>query len=227
VKTSRLSTFALLVLGTGCTATLDLTDLQQGCPEGYKECSGECVSLEDPDHGCAAESCGACALSNGTAKCTSDGACIADTCRDGYKVCDGACVSTSNPLYGCGRSRCDPCILPNATPSCGIDGDCAVGSCIGRRGDCNRDPEDGCEANLNEDVENCGQCGAACSPLPHAEVTCGGANCVVRLCDSGWGNCDDSQANGCETNIQTNDAHCGRCDERCPAEQTCVEGSCQ
>jgi hypothetical protein len=276
VKSSRLASFVVLTATIGCTATLDLAELQEGCPEGekacndtcvpsddpsvgcaepgcdpcpgdeerlacdadgactlsacpsgQKECDGECVSTDDSAFGCAATGCRPCEVANGTAGCDDDGACVADTCRDDYKVCDGACVSTSNPLYGCGRTRCDPCILPSATPSCGIDGDCAVGACIGRRGDCNREPDDGCEANLNEDVDNCGQCGAACAPLPHAEVTCGGANCVVRFCDIGWGNCDGLQSTGCETDILTSSDHCGGCAKPCAVEQTCVDGTCE
>ncbi len=226
MKSRRAASVLVLLVGIGCTATIDFTELQDGCPADLKACDETCVERDNPNFGCAAESCEPCDITHGTATCAANGACTARTCQKGFKVCDGVCVSTSNPLYGCGRVRCDPCILPDATASCDIDGECAVGACIGRRGDCNRDAEDGCEANLNEDVDNCGQCGELCPPMPHAEVTCGGANCVVRLCDRGWGNCDEVQNNGCETNLLTTHAHCGSCGEPCAPGEVCEDGRC-
>lgn len=217
----------LFVVVPGCTVSLDLAELQEGCPEGTKACDSTCVTLDDPAYGCAAESCTPCRVTGGTARCDADGECAIATCKEGFKACDGACVSASNPLYGCARNGCDPCILPDATATCTSTGECGVGSCIGRRGDCNRESYDGCEANHNEDINNCGECEHECLPLPNAEVTCGGANCVVRICDDDWGNCDTSQSNGCETNLLTSNAHCGACRAPCDAGQTCIDGTCQ
>lgn len=219
---------ALLLGGVvaGCLPSLDLEELQEGCPVGEKVCANECVPTNDPAHGCGAESCAPCSVAHGRAGCTAEGRCGVVGCDERYKVCDGECVSVLSPRYGCNRVGCDPCTLPDATSACSAEGECIVAACAGRRGDCDRIPSNGCEANLNEDVANCGECGARCDPLPHAEVTCGGANCVVRQCDRGWGNCDGNQRNGCETELTTSADHCGRCGEACAVDQICLDGAC-
>lgn len=210
----------------GCLAGLDVDELQQGCPAGEKACAGECVAMDDPEHGCGAGDCAPCSIAHGRATCTATGNCVVAGCAERYKVCDSECVSVLSPRYGCNRVGCDPCTLPDATSACSAEGECIVAACAERRGNCDRDPSNGCEANLNEDVDNCGECGAGCEPLPRAEVTCGGANCVVRQCDRGWGNCDGNQRNGCETELSVSAQHCGRCDDACDADQTCLGGVC-
>jgi len=226
VRALRLLALVLGALPTGCLAALDLDDLQQGCPSGEKACAEKCVPLADPVHGCGADDCAPCAISHGQATCTLDGTCAVASCDERYKLCDGECVSVLSPRFGCNRVGCDPCTLPDATSTCSAEGECIVAACAERRGNCDRDPSNGCEANLNEDVDNCGECGAKCAPLSHAEVTCGGANCVVRQCERGWGNCDGNHRNGCETELSTSRTDCGRCGDACDADQSCVDGDC-
>ena len=44
-----------------------------------------------------------------------------------------------------------------------IGGTCTILTCKSAdRGDCNRDPSDGCETKLNMDGDNCGICGNRC-----------------------------------------------------------------
>lgn len=197
------------------------------CPSDEKSCAGLCVAVTDPDYGCGATSCEPCSIAHGTARCASDGRCVAESCVSRYKVCDETCVSVTSPTYGCNAIGCEPCALPYATSTCSAIGVCAIAACDNRRGNCDRDDRNGCETNLNEDVLHCGECNRACTPLANAEVTCGNANCVVRYCNPGWGDCDKVQSNGCEVDLRTSLAHCGACQKPCAAGQTCVAGACE
>ncbi len=66
-------------------------------------------------------------------------------------------------------------------------GTCVYGYCIQECrqgwGDCNGDPSDGCEVNLNSDQRNCGACGNACDVL--AGQPCVGGGCAVHPCSEG------------------------------------------
>jgi hypothetical protein len=92
--------------------------------------------------------------------------------------------------------------------------------------DCNLQAADGCETNLSTSVTNCGACGNACI-LPHASAACTGGACVVGECDSGFGNCNGSVADGCEANLLTSRTNCGACGVVCPTNFACVDGVCE
>jgi hypothetical protein len=78
--------------------------------------------------------------------------------------------------------------------------------------------------DLRTSSMNCGRCGVACSsggmPTNCMDGRCL-ANCTPPLAD-----CDRDPQNGCETNLLTSNMSCGRCGARCPAGQTCTNGSC-
>ena len=69
-------------------------------------------------------------------------------CPDGQKFCNGQCVSPTNPVLGCGHV-CFPCRLANAVSACAADGRCVLNHCQPGFDDCNKDPSDGCEADLS------------------------------------------------------------------------------
>ncbi len=154
-------------------------------------------------------------------------------CAEDEKLCppeDGAepaCVKIS-PKYGCGRPNCVVCSPPFAESYCLPDGACGVGACNGDHEDCNGDPVDGCEIDLDSNANNCGACNTRCD-LANATPGCNGGNCVIISCKPGWKNCDGTMsagvANGCETNttIYTN---CGDCGVRCDTTvEDCIETS--
>lgn len=64
------------------------------------------------------------------------------------------------------------CKLPNAMSEC-VNGACAITQCNDHFGDCNSEASDGCELNLNGDVDNCGSCKNACMQ----GESCKGAKC--------------------------------------------------
>lgn len=92
------------------------------CAAGQKLCAEQCVSLDEPAYGCAADSCEPCADDHGTATCSA-GSCAIDTCDDDYGDCNGSA-----------SDGCETYLVDNAQ-HCGICGydclgtDCAAARC--------------------------------------------------------------------------------------------------
>src|SRR5262249_4587258 len=115
-------------------------------------CDGTCVNLQtDPQH------CGTC-----TTTCSG-------TTPD---CCGGSCVNLQTEATHCGSCGTD-CTAPAhaAAPSCS-SGTCTLG-CDAGWANCNSDPRDGCETNLNSNA-NCGACGTHCTP---GHSRCEGGRC--------------------------------------------------
>lgn len=76
---------------------------------------------------------------------------------------------------------------------------------------------------------NCGRCGNNCPTGANATSSCEMSACSLQ-CTPGFGNCDSNDANGCETDNESDVEHCGRCGNRCPivnhADSVCVRGMC-
>lgn len=96
-------------------------------------------------------------------------------------------------------------------------------SCPAGMGDCDKDAENGCEADLSE-VANCGTCGNTCEAGSNANVSCNNKQCVLTSCKSGFADCDSMDANGCETDLNSKTS-CGSCTNDCGLGD-CMSGSC-
>lgn len=83
------------------------------------------------------------------------------------------------------------------------DGSCP---CIGSLADCDGNPSNGCETNLDTDVLHCGACGIACT-APQANMACVDGVCVITSCQAGYYDCDGNAANGCETTASLYEAN--------------------
>ncbi len=73
-----------------------------------------------------------------------------------------------------------------------------------------------------------GNCPATCPGAAHATGRCVAGSCLLS-CDEGWGNCDLSDANGCEASTDTSPDQCGGCGIRCTtpnATAMCASGTC-
>ncbi len=148
-------------------------------------------------------------------------------CPANFQRCGGQCVSTDDPAYGCGDGSCQPCAPANATATC-ASGACGIDTCDQGYSDCNADPSDGCEAQLDSDPGNCGGCGNACV-TPHATPACSSGLCGIGSCDAGYADCNKDPSDGCEAKTDGDPTNCGSCGNVCPAtggSPICSSGQC-
>ncbi|MFO0601680.1 MAG: SUMF1/EgtB/PvdO family nonheme iron enzyme [Polyangiales bacterium] len=148
-------------------------------------------------------------------------------CPAGQLCCAGACLRVQTDERNCGACG-RACSLPNATASC-LSSACRVAACGAGFGDCNATAADGCEVALATSLAHCGRCGNACPTPANASPTCAGGACGFT-CNAGFADCDVNSANGCEVNLATSAANCGRCGVACPARANsapaCAAGMC-
>jgi hypothetical protein len=118
--------------------------------------------------------------------------------------------------------------LPHASASCET-GSCQIGQCDAGFDDCDHDPLNGCEIDLNTTAD-CGACGVPCLP-PHGEATCDRQQCHLARCDAGHADCNHDPSDGCEASVVTPE-RCGGCDSNCvglpnAATAACEAGDCR
>lgn len=149
------------------------------CFAGFGNCNGspgdgcETVLAEAVDH--CGRCANACSFHNAGATCAG-GHCAMAECAPDYADCDedpgNGCEvslkSAADHCGGCGK----PCTPPQATGAC-VGGACRVSRCEDGYGDCNGDPADGCETDLESDPRHCGFCPIACE----AGQGCFGGQC--------------------------------------------------
>lgn len=221
------------------TATCQSGQCQLVCDTGYDNCDN------DPKNGCEANlsgdvnNCGGCGTvcavpTVGAAACV-NGVCGIVGCPPPLADCDGLAANgcetdTSQSTGHCGTCG-NACVAPpNASASC-AGSTCGVGQCNAGFGDCNGQANDGCEADTNTDVQNCGSCNSACS-FPNAGATCSSGSCGMGTCDTGFSNCNGLTVDGCEADTTSDPNHCGSCgidcDDQFPNSTTsCNAGGCQ
>jgi hypothetical protein len=94
-----------------------------------------------------------------------------------------------------------------------------------------RDAEIDAPADADAAADATADADAGCVPPCPATATnattiaCVASKCTITQCVSGFTDCDHSVTNGCEIDLQTDEAHCGTCDTRCGA-GTCNAGLC-
>jgi len=125
----------------------------------------------------------------------------------------GACGNDCTTLANTANQVCD---TSGAGPQCGYD--CSEGFA-----DCNTDPADGCEVALGT-VDNCSDCGDSCLAANASASTCDAGSCTL-VCDQGYDDCNDTYADGCETQLHT-DANCASCGDDCSTRYANASGSC-
>ncbi len=206
-----------------------------GCDIGYGDCNGEdfdgCeVDLRSSVDHCNA--CGnACSDNNATPQCDG-GVCEVFDCEDGFEDCD------ANPANGCeinlntNVSNCggcgDICSVAGGDPEC-VQGSCEVSLCTGDLANCDGDPANGCEIDLNADENNCGGCDNVCS-YPNGTGDCAAGSCVLAGCSAPFADCDSDSTNGCEANTTSDDNNCSSCGNVCNlpnATSTCSASECR
>ncbi len=205
------------------------------CNPGYDSCDGTLVNGCETAVSADASNCGACgnvcpARPAASPTCAS-GTC-GISCTAGFGNCDGDVTNgcevslPTDPLNcsTCGRL----CLVTNATPAC-VASACTIGVCNSGFESCNGSSVDGCETNLQADVNNCSACGTACPVRANAARTCTAGACGFA-CNPTYGNCDGNPTNGCESPTTADPANCGACGNACAvranAVATCAASTC-
>ncbi len=200
------------------------------CDMGFDDCN----TL--PADGCeqplnTADNCGGCNVkcmfAGSMADCSS-GACRATSCdvAAGYADCDmvaeNGCESLNSAAH-CGACNkiCD-LTLPRVTAATCANPACQI-TCADGWGDCDGDPQTGCETPLNS-LKNCGMCKTGCS-FPNAVADCSTGVCTLDHCNDGFDDCQNGPSDGCETALDTNQ-NCGKCGMTCVGGKTCSGGMC-
>ncbi len=195
------------------------------CSAPMSCCGLECVDLQTDEFNCG--SCNTiCNLPNSTYLCQSGG-CVIISCDAGYTDCnavtdDGCEIFTSGDVDNCG-SCSNQCTNDNGTTQC-LSGNCAP-TCIGLFGDCDGNPDNGCETPLNT-LTDCGGCNVACD-LPNAGESCASGSCAITGCDPGYTDCNSQP--GCETYTAGDVNNCGSCSNQCSnshGSTECLAGAC-
>ena len=119
------------------------------CAQGKKSCSGACVSLLDPDHGCAAADCEPCALAHAKAACF-EGACAIEVCEEGFSDCNDAGADGCEVDLSSDQANCREC-----------GNSCAEFRCVNSVCVCTTSDVCGFGGTCNQQTCNCG--GTTCS----------------------------------------------------------------
>lgn len=169
--------------------------------------SGKCVACLPVDDNCAVGTY--CVELNGTYSCNNgcskDADCKAADDGGGagqLACCDHICIDTAADTKNCGTCG-------NA---CAAGGLCCTGGCV--------DP--------TSDANNCSACGKACSGA-NATVACEASACALKGCDPGFADCDKSEANGCEVDVNADPNNCSACGKACSIANGlagCDKGAC-
>ncbi len=190
------------------------------CDPGYSDCDTDvtngCETNTQTDVGHCGTCATVCAKLNDTPACNS-GTCVVASCDTGYGNCDfnpanGCEANLDNDTVNCGKCN-SPCFAPNGTPAC-TAGKCSIASCKTGYGDCNADPSDGCETDLNKSGTNCGKCGTICSAT-NGTATCASGACAILSCSGTYADCNKLVSDGCEVNLTNDPNHCGGCATVC------------
>ena len=213
--------------------------------------AGQAVSCND-GNACTDDSCDpikGCQIKNNSAACNDGSGCTGpDVCNGGVCTPKAACDTNAQCLpsgdgvnIGCvckdgftgNGFFCQDIDECAKTPGlCGNNATCTntpgsyACSCNGNFADCNGKVADGCEIDTKGDVNNCNGCGKACGSASEATVACVNSACAIGSCNAGYLDCDNSLANGCEINKNTDANNCGSCGNKCGGGLSCVAGAC-
>jgi hypothetical protein len=161
------------LLCAACSLVVDTDELEQGCAQGTKPCEVEpgvrrCVSVTDPEYGCARDSCVPCTLMNAVEVCDLAGECAVGTCQPGYQNCDlvaknGCEVDLESNYNNCGHcdTSCDDMLrdMPRTQSAQCESRRCVVETCKDGFADCDGAGTNGCERALKaEDSGRCDGC---------------------------------------------------------------------
>lgn len=145
-----------------------------------------------------------------------------------------SCVGVACPVdqtcaeNGCAPSDVDVALLRDwrgsaerldATAPLPDAGDGGAGDACAPLAEACNERDDDCDGRTDEDFDlltdpaRCGSCDRACPEAANASPICAGGTCGLA-CDPGWGDCDGSDATGCEA-LLLRPSTCGACGVAC------------
>ncbi|MBR4985125.1 MAG: hypothetical protein IKY83_05240, partial [Proteobacteria bacterium] len=188
--------------------------------------------------------CGACnyACADNPATNASSNTCKAGvcqyTCNTGYTNCGGETASSINCIkttdLQTDGQNCGSCGNVCGTGKACVGGKCVQNSCSGSTPDlCVVGGQNVCKKVSGTDAEHCGACNYACANNPATNATsntCLNGVCQYT-CDSNYTNCGGNTAASINciktTDLQTDSNNCGKCNNVCKSDESCVSGKCQ
>jgi hypothetical protein len=184
----------------------------QSCSNGQCQANPTCFDQikngSETGVDCGGGKCSACGdgqTCNANSDCLS-GACSAGICQSapacpsGQVLCGNGCVNPQTDPNHCG-SCTTACVVANGVPFC-ANSTCGVAACSNGFKDCDGQFFNGCEANLNTSVSNCGACGRACAA---------GSACVAGTCVQPAGACITATDCGVSTACRSFACNAGVC----------------
>lgn len=228
----------MLAVGTVCRMAVDICDVNETCDGVTPPCPADAyaalgticpVGVCDGSGTCSM--CGGICPMRPNATTTCSGSC-GYVCLSGFADCNGTASDGCEISTDMDTSHCGACgnVCPsrvNASRTCVVGG-CGY-SCSAGFADCNGLAPDGCEINIDVDITHCGMCSNACPSRANATTTCASGACGFS-CMGGFGDCNGSAADGCETDLNLNINNCGACANSCPSRanssRTCAGGTC-
>lgn len=137
--------------GKTCTSMEDCVEGTCTCTEPYKRCGDECV-----DTSSNSEHCGECYHACADPLSCEEGMC---KCPDGLMMCGEECVDTNTNPDHCGE--CNHSCNTSAGEVCNGSGNCTT-ECEPGYTLCPGDPDPPYCADLENERDNCGECGRSC-----------------------------------------------------------------
>jgi hypothetical protein len=152
-----------------------------------------------------------CAPTGGVGACTLK-------CPTGTTNCGGSCVDTKVDPNHCG-SCSGVCTTDQVCVATAGVGACTL-KCPTGQTNCS-----GTCTNLDNDPAHCGLCTTSCTSPAGATAVCIAKTCDYA-CNAGKADCDGDATTGCEIDLMTDSANCGKCGNACTGSKTCVSGTC-
>ncbi|MBK8257047.1 MAG: DNRLRE domain-containing protein [Polyangiaceae bacterium] len=226
---------AVGVTGYAVCSTNDKLSSPPPAASGKASCDGDLTNGCEVTLATNVQNCGTCGNTctnqNGTPACVG-GTCALGPCDSGYANCDGAYNTGCETEILANLNNCGGCGVvcatgQNGSASC-VSGACQF-TCDAGYDNCDADGSNGCETALLTSVDHCGGCGQPCS-VANGTAACSGGICGIDTCNAGYADCDLNDANGCESELSSDNNNCGTCGLACGnlpnAAGVCQTGAC-
>jgi hypothetical protein len=206
--------------------------LQGICDPDSQPLAGECVAVNKQEG----------TLCNDDKFCTENDICVAGTCLGDARICPAPdctkttcieatdeCLVEADPTLD--GQDCDDGDQCTKNTTCSVDGVCGSGdsttpeectALLGIENPCQTAvciPGDGCQMALKLD-------GSDCTLDNSTTAECSSGQCSVVECAIGWGDCNETDTDGCEHDVLADDNNCGECNTECINEEFCEGGWC-